>query len=104
MLEPDVTLTDYALTLECLAFCTVLARPTPGRRIRAIAIALFAALGMASFLGGTVHGFFPGPEGTAYAVLWRGTLLAIGLVALFGWCAGARLLWTKGKCLAAIVT
>lgn len=104
MLEPDVTLTDYALTVECAGFCAALVRRQGASPTRTAAVALFASLGAASLLGGTVHGFFPDPTTVAHAVLWRGTLLAIGLVALFAWAVGARLLWDQGKCRAAVLT
>src|SRR2546428_12845626 len=54
--------------------------------------AFFASLGLAALLGGTVHGFFPDPTRAA-TVLWRLTLLAVGLTALTAWGLGASLAW-----------
>jgi hypothetical protein len=85
MHEPDVTLTDYLLALECLIFAALLVRqrsgaPAPRRAL----IGLFLGLASAAALGGTVHGFFAAP-GTAQNVLWTMTLMAIGLAAWSGW-------------------
>lgn len=88
MLEPDVALTDYALTLESGAFAWLLARRGAARR--GWSVLFFASVAAAALLGGTVHGFFPGDGGLG-ALLWRATLLATGLTTLAAWALGARL-------------
>lgn len=88
--EPDVTLTDYGLAIECAAFAWLLYRR--GRRgdpLRASFILFFASTGLAALTGGTVHGFFPDERGWGTRILWQTTLLAIGLAALAGWRIGA---------------
>ena len=91
MLEPDVTLTDYALTLECLVIVGMLVR-RKAKVARALVVPLFVAMGAASFFGGTVHGFFPDVTTVEFAWLWRATLLSIGLAACFAWCVGGALM------------
>lgn len=82
ILEPDVSLTDYLLTLETGTFAWLLHRhpsPTPARRLAAL---IFATLALSSLTGGTYHGFFPEktvtPGGWA---LWIATMLILGVAA-----------------------
>jgi hypothetical protein len=56
-------------------------------------VVFFIAMGLASALGGTVHGFFVAQPSRLGTVLWRGTLISIGVVAASGWMIGAGLLW-----------
>jgi hypothetical protein len=95
--EPDVTLTDYGLAVECAALAWLAGRrgapadPLPGR------FALFFGAGAgAAVSGGTFHGFFPHPEAAGARILWAVSLLAIGLVAVAAWAIGARLLLPPG--------
>lgn len=91
MAEPDVTLTDYALALECALFAYLLGRQhVADRALKIFSLLFFEALVVASFCGGTVHGFFP-PGTMAYEILWRGTLVSVGVVALASWSIGACL-------------
>ena len=93
MLEPDVTLTDYGLFLECAAFAwLIVRRPSPRRALRVWAALFFAATALAALSGGTVHGFFPVEAGPAGVALWKLSLLAIGAAALAGWGLGAHAL------------
>lgn len=94
--EPAVTLTDYLLTLECGLFIWWLTRGRAGpfsrRSIRYGFVRFFFAVGMASFFGGTVHGFFPDPESFGNQLLWVMTLVAIGGGSLSAAQIGVRLL------------
>src|SRR5205823_6043329 len=74
MTEPDVALTDYALALECTVFAYLLQR-----REHAL---FFGSAAVASLAGGTVHGFFLDARTLGNAVLWRLTLIAIGVAGL----------------------
>lgn len=90
-----MTLTDWALALECALFVILLLR----RRAEDVAMrrwwaAFFASASVAPLLGGTVHGFFP-PGSSGHAWLWPGTLLAIGVTALCGWGIGARMNFSR---------
>lgn len=91
MLEPAVTLTDYLIALECLAVCLLLRRAARGD-MRFSFTLMFAGIGGAALAGGTVHGFFPDAASLPHAVLWRATLIGIGVMAMAGWRIGAGLL------------
>jgi len=84
MTEPDVALTDYALAIECVLFAYLVRR-----REHAL---FFGSAAVASLAGGTVHGFFLDVRTLGNAVLWRITLIAIGVTALSAWAIGARML------------
>lgn len=90
--EPDVTLTDYGLAIECAVLASLLWRSgDAGGPVRAWFTLFFASVGLAALMGGTVHGFFPDVETAGYRGLWSATLLAIGVAALAAWGAGARI-------------
>ena len=90
MTEPDVTLTDYAIAVECAVFCALILRsPTSDVRLRRWWAVLFASIGAGAVLGGTVHGFTVEPS-LPRAILWVLTMLALGVTALAMWMAGAR--------------
>ncbi len=91
MTEPDVTLTDYLLTLECGAICWLLWRRVPAHpALRAWAMVFFAAMGTSALAGGTVHGFFLDASLTGNRILWPVTLLLLGVAVLAAWNIGAR--------------
>ncbi len=96
MTEPDVTLTDYALALECILFVVLLQR---GRArpwgLRFWFSLFFASVSVASLCGGTVHGFFLDEQTLGHTILWPTTLLAIGVTALSAWAIGAKLLFSR---------
>src|SRR5256885_3890327 len=85
MTEPDVALTDYALALECTVFAYLLHRTEHK--------VFFGSAAVASLAGGTVHGFFLDARSLGNVVLWRLTLLAIGVTAASAWAIGARVLF-----------
>ena len=85
MTEPDVALTDYALALECTVFAYLLHRKEHK--------VFFGSAAVASLAGGTVHGFFLDVQTLGNAVLWRITLIAIGVTAASAWAIGARVLF-----------
>ena len=90
MLKPDVTLTDYAVTVECLVLLWILRRRDGAQRAW---LALFLlAVALAAVTAGTVHGYYPAPTSRANAVLWRLTMLGLGTGALAAWGLGAGLL------------
>lgn len=91
MNDPDVALTDYALALEAGLFALWVWRRRSGGGLRPWLVLFFGSTGVASLLGGTVHGFLA-DAGRGHAVLWRAALIAIGATALAGWGLGARLL------------
>jgi hypothetical protein len=93
MREPDVTLTDYVLAVECALFAGwLLLRGGTGAALRSWLAIFFAAAAAASLLGGTVHGLFPDEQSLGHRILWPATLLAIGAATLAGWSIGAYLI------------
>jgi hypothetical protein len=90
VLEPDVTLTDIGLAIECALFSALLLRKggTPVRRWFG---GFFALLAAAAALGAVEHGFVADKASLAGVIVWTATLLAVGLAAVAGWGAGARL-------------
>lgn len=91
--EPDVTLTDYLLTLECIILVLymgphyILADP-----VRLWLGTGLAATGLAAASGGTAHGFYPKPDGYMHQLLWRLTLVSLGITAMSLWALGAVLI------------
>lgn len=93
MSEPDVTLTDYGLALECVVCAVLLARtPTARTSLRTAGICFFLFLGISTAAGGTVHGFFPDDASPGNQRLWQVTLLTLGLAAASAWVVGAGFL------------
>lgn len=93
MTEPDVTLTDYAIALLCAVFCVLAARwRVADETLRRWWIVLFASIGAGAAFGGTVHGFFLDPATLGNAVLWRATLLSLGVTSAAMWMIGSRLI------------
>jgi hypothetical protein len=94
MTEPDVTLTDYGLFVECAVFAWVIARRAsdPGG-LRSWVVLFFVSTALAALFGGTVHGFFVEDEDGVGQLLWKLSMLAIGATALAGFAIGARLLF-----------
>jgi len=91
MTEPDVTLTDYGLAIECAALSWLISRRRGPRPLRFWVSLFFASVGLAALLGGMVHGFFLDPGSAGHRLLWPATLLAIGVTALAAWAIGARI-------------
>ncbi len=88
MTEPDVTITDFLLSLEALAFAVLIARSSTTAPQRWFVI-FFLATALASLAGGLVHGFYPDSK-----VLWRIVLIALGIVSATAWAIGAHLLFS----------
>jgi hypothetical protein len=89
--DPDVTLTDYGLTLLCAWIVWRIWKGPKFGMSRPWLLLFFAGAGLGAAFGGTVHGFFY-IEGTPeYDVLWPASLISIGLAALGAWGVGARL-------------
>ena len=94
MLEPDVTLTDYLMAVECLVLAVFLRRqPTRSWAARTWAITFFVALCVGSIAGGTVHGFFPNEQSEGHRIVWLIALNSIGVTALAAWMLGALVLF-----------
>jgi len=95
LLEPDVTLTDFAVTFECICLAIWLyllgSYKSP---FRVWFLLFFTMTGAASALGGVSHGFFPDTETPTYNAIWNATLLTVGMAALSCWPIGGQLLFS----------
>lgn len=94
ILEPAVSITDYAIAVESGILATLTWRK-PRHACRVWFEVFFASVGLAAALGGTVHGFVADQRTVANAVMWRATLIAIGVVALAAAMAGAGSGWGR---------
>src|SRR5262249_59114624 len=61
LLEPDVALTDFGLTIECLGFAAWLHWPTPMNPLRTSFVIFFTALSIAALLDRITHCFLYEP-------------------------------------------
>lgn len=90
--RPAVSLTDFALAIECTAIALLLvAQPASDPVLRNWFVAFFAFVTIASLLGGTMHGFFEHSTRPVRKVLWVGTLAAVVLAGFAEWSIGAEL-------------
>ncbi len=90
MTEPDVTLTDVGLAIECGIFALLIARRWPPATPLSLWFAVFfASIGVAALAGAAVHGRFL-PDSTS--TQWLVPLVALGVTALAAWCITAALL------------
>ena len=86
MTEPDVTLTDYALMILCVAFVRKIAGQSFKMPIlQKLWCVFFGSVALASLMGGTVHGFFLDESSLGFQILWPITLLAVGVTAGTAW-------------------
>ena len=97
--EPDVTLTDWGLAVECAILARLIARAEgpagSGERppARPWLVLFFASTGAAALTGGAVHGLFPDPASAGQRWLWPATLLAVGVTAWSAWAVGGHMAW-----------
>jgi hypothetical protein len=90
--RPAVSLTDFALAIECAAFALVLIRrPASDPVLRRWFVAFFASVAAASLLGGTMHGFFEYSTSPVRTILWTCTLLSILVTSFAAWSIAAIL-------------
>lgn len=109
--RPAVSLTDFALAVECAAFTVLLARrPAADQPLRKWFVVFFASIAAASLLGGTTHGFFEYSTSPVRTVLWIATLLSILLTSFATWSVAAILQleprgarWVRGFALAQLL-
>lgn len=96
MTEPDVALTDFALTLEC---CALAARVTPARIAdpwqRSGARLMFGATALATLVGGITHGFLSKAPGRVQDGMWLIIFAAAGLASLGCWVIGSSALFPR---------
>lgn len=94
MTEPDVAITDFVLTAQCGAFAYWLSRmPAERRSLKSLCVQFFAVVGLASLVGGTVHGYFNDESTWEYQILWRLGLVILGAGSYLSWRIGAELVF-----------
>ena len=93
--EPSTLLTDYALAGVTGWLAYSLFRAREGQRARSFWALAFAALALAAALGGTWHGFAPAFAAIAVLLVWKATVLSVG-IASFGMLAGSAFAATTG--------
>jgi len=93
--EPSTLLTDYALAGVTGWLAWSLFRAREGQRARSFWALAFAALALAAALGGTWHGFAPAFAAIAVLLVWKATVLSVG-IASFGMLAGSAFAATTG--------
>jgi hypothetical protein len=91
--EPMTMLTDYVLAGVTAGLAYRLSGSREGRRARSYWALAFAALALGALLGGTWHAFAPGFSDLALILVWKATVLSIG-VASFGMLAGSAIATT----------
>lgn len=88
--RPAVSLTDFALAIECALFVVLLSRrAATDSTLRKWFVLFFASVAVASLLGGTMHGFFEYSTSPIRTVLWTGTLLSILVTSYTAWSIAA---------------
>lgn len=92
--EADVTLTDYAIAVECAWFVRAIYRRSRKQPLRFWWLLFFGSIGVVSAAGGTVHGFFGAEQTIAAVILWAGALIAAGVTAFAAWGIGAHVLFS----------
>ena len=96
MSEVVVGLTDYLLTLECALFAAALMRvDAASPEIRRFFAGFFLFLALTSLAGGTYHLWFSGSSSAAANILWKTTVVALGVAAFAAWAVGACLLFAQ---------
>ena len=92
MKEIDVALTDYGLTILFFFVACLLIRNHDYDRVLSTWFSLlFLSIGLASGIGGTVHGFVH-EDTLLHSVFWRGAIVCIGVSALSAWMIGAKIM------------
>ena len=77
--EPMTVLTDYALAGVTGWLGWLLFRAQDAQAARGFWTLAFGALALSAALGGTYHGFAPALAESARQLLWKPTILAIGI-------------------------
>ena len=95
MIQLSVTLTDYALALECFIFAWLFynAENLVSSFNRWVVL-FFVSVAIASLVGGTVHGFLLEETTFVYKFFWSFLVLVIGVTTLSGLSIGAKILMT----------
>lgn len=98
MLEFDVTITDYILSIIGIIIGLLLFfKKTKYNFFKYITSGFFIALALSAFFGGTVHGFFPDSTSLSHLIFWKLSLIFLGLTTSFCWLISLFILNIKKK-------
>jgi hypothetical protein len=89
--EPDVVLTDFALSVECAGFALWLRAHGARGAVAGWLVALFTASAAAPLLGGIYHALYTELDSPGARILWPTALFAVGVGALACWALAAHL-------------
>ena len=93
--EPSTAITDYILALETLILGILLLRGALQTPVKLWAVAFFV-LAIAAIAGGTFHGFIDSLDPLAAHILWKITLIAVG-IATFSMLSAAILAFSNQR-------
>ena len=93
--EADVALSDYLLFGQCLLLAWWIWRQAPAAKIARLFALFFLGVSLASFCGGTSHGFFLNSTGFAARTLWTATLVAIAGICWVMWLLAAAIAFVR---------
>ncbi len=93
--QPAVAITDFLLAFETIILGWVILNIRSKSRVRLFVFLFYISLALGSILGGIVHGFFPEAGSFWNLILWKSTMISIGLVALFAWLIAGDLVLSK---------
>lgn len=91
--EPDVSLTDFLLTAECLVLAWLMTEPSTSAVVQAWFIVAFLSVGISALLGGISHGFLSRNETTLEKLVWRSTIAMLGVTALSMWILATEIIF-----------
>ena len=92
--EPDVTITDFALTIECVVLSALLYNIAPNHSfLLTWFLVAFLSIGLSALLGGLLHGFLDDPNTKAHRQVWQSTLAVLGVTAIALWVLGTYILF-----------
>ncbi len=97
LIQPDVALTDFFLVLETLILGLIILNIRIKSKIKLTIFLFYVSLALSSLIGGIVHGFFPYSGSLANLILWKATMICLGLVSLFSWLIAGNIILPKYK-------
>ncbi|MEK6890123.1 MAG: hypothetical protein AABX35_02945 [Nanoarchaeota archaeon] len=93
--QPAVAITDFILTLETIILAFIILNISVKSKLKGVSFLFYISLALGSLIGGIVHGFFPDIGSFWNLILWKITMISIGLVALFAWLIAGNLVLPK---------
>ena len=90
--EPDVTLTDLLLAIECLVLTWLLTGASAAPGLQFWFVVAFSSIGISALLGAILHGFLTDRKSITHTLAWRSIVLLLGITALAMWLLGSGLL------------